>query len=65
MLGDAKYGAEEANADLATLGLRRMFLHAHSCAFSWPEGGAEQSFNAPLPEALKAVLDQLGAGRRR
>jgi 23S rRNA pseudouridine955/2504/2580 synthase len=58
VLGDDKYGAEAANAELASLGLRRMFLHAHSLAFSWPGGGA-QSFSAPLPPELRGVLDRL------
>jgi len=58
VLGDEKYGAEAANSELASLGLRRMFLHAHSLAFSWPEGGA-QSFSAPLPLELRRVLDRL------
>jgi 23S rRNA pseudouridine955/2504/2580 synthase len=58
VLGDEKYGAEAANAELASLGLHRMFLHAHSLAFSWPGGGAE-SFSAPLPAELHAVLDRL------
>ncbi len=65
--GDEKYGDPAANAAFAQLGLSRMFLHAHSCSFTWPDG-AEQSFNAPLPEELKAVLDRLEhprAGRRR
>ncbi len=58
VLGDQKYGAKAANAELAGLGLKRMFLHAHSLAFSWPGGGA-QSFNAPLPQELRGVLDRL------
>lgn len=62
VLGDEKYGAEAANAELGELGLKRMFLHAHSLAFSWPGGGA-QSFNAPLPPELRAVLDRLSEHR--
>jgi 23S rRNA pseudouridine955/2504/2580 synthase len=62
--GDAKYGDESFNARLAALGLSRMFLHAHSCSFVWPQSGAEQSFNAPLPAVLKAVLEQLAAPAR-
>ncbi|HEX4025375.1 MAG TPA: RluA family pseudouridine synthase [Steroidobacteraceae bacterium] len=62
--GDPKYGDAAFNAALAALGLKRMFLHAHSCSFTWPESGAEQSFNAPLPAPLKAVLEQLAAPRR-
>jgi 23S rRNA pseudouridine955/2504/2580 synthase len=62
--GDAKYGDEAFNERAKAAGLTRMFLHAHSCSFSWPEGGSEQSFNAPLPAALKAVLDALTRGPR-
>ncbi len=64
VLGDAKYGLEASNEDCAALGLKRMFLHAHSLAFSWPDG-AEQSFSAPLPDELRAVLDALTGGRAR
>jgi 23S rRNA pseudouridine955/2504/2580 synthase len=64
VLGDQKYGTEAANGALAALGLQRMFLHAHSLAFSWPDGTA-QSFSAPLPAELRAVLDRLASGRRR
>ena len=64
VLGDAKYGREAINSELAGLGLKRMFLHAHSLSFSWPDG-AEQSFSAPLPNELRAVLDQLSSSRAR
>ncbi len=60
--GDPKYGDAEFNARLRELGLTRMFLHAHSCAFRWPRG-AEVSLSAPLPEALKDVLERLGTPR--
>jgi 23S rRNA pseudouridine955/2504/2580 synthase len=62
--GDEKYGDPAANADFAALGLRRMFLHAHSCSFTWPDG-SEQSFNAPLPDELRAVLERLQQRRPR
>jgi len=63
--GDEKYGDPLANAAFAELGLTRMFLHAHSCSFTWPDG-TEQSFNAPLPDELRAVLERLkGRGTRR
>jgi 23S rRNA pseudouridine955/2504/2580 synthase len=64
--GDPKYGDAAFNAALRELGLTRMFLHAHSCAFAWP-GGSEVALSAPLPAELKALLDRLGsrgAGRR-
>ncbi|MGH7210701.1 MAG: RluA family pseudouridine synthase, partial [Acetobacteraceae bacterium] len=61
VIGDEKYGDPAANAQLRALGLQRMFLHAHSCGFTWPESGVEQSFNAPLPPELRQVLDRLAA----
>jgi 23S rRNA pseudouridine955/2504/2580 synthase len=57
--GDEKYGDREFNARLRTLGLRRMFLHASSIAFRWPESGSEFRAEAPLPAELAAVLEKL------
>ena len=34
--GDEKYGDEEFNEEMKALGLKRMFLHAHSVSFDWP-----------------------------
>jgi 23S rRNA pseudouridine955/2504/2580 synthase len=62
--GDVKYGDATANAALRELGLRRMFLHAHSVSFDWPQGG-QLSVSAPLPAELKAVLDALAAPGQR
>jgi 23S rRNA pseudouridine955/2504/2580 synthase len=59
--GDAKYGDDDFNKAMVPLGLTRMFLHAHSLSFVWPESGREQSFSAPLPPALRGVLDALGS----
>ena len=56
--GDVKYGDAAANAALREAGLQRMFLHAHSVSLDWPQGGT-LSLSSPLPEELKAVLDQL------
>jgi len=61
--GDEKYGDAEFNASLSSLGLGRMFLHAHSIAFQWPRGG-EVSASAPLPPELATVLDKLEASGR-
>jgi len=67
--GDDKYGDREFNAELEDLGLNRMFLHASSVSFTWPDKGTEFSANAPLPADLGAVIDALSAegssGRRR
>ncbi|HEV3181797.1 MAG TPA: RluA family pseudouridine synthase [Steroidobacteraceae bacterium] len=63
--GDEKYGDAAFNEALRALGLKRMFLHAHSLSFSWPRGG-EFSINTPLPAELAALIDTLAAsGRRR
>jgi 23S rRNA pseudouridine955/2504/2580 synthase len=61
--GDDRYGDREFNARLERLGLRRMFLHAHSVAFAWPDTGAEVSVSVPLPEDLRRVLDVLSEAR--
>ena len=57
--GDEKYGDAAFNEELRTFGLKRMFLHAHSLGFAWPQGG-EFSVSTPLPPELAAVLDELG-----
>jgi 23S rRNA pseudouridine955/2504/2580 synthase len=62
--GDEKYGDSKFNEMLQPLGLKRMFLHAHSCSFAWSHGTGELSFSAPLPPALHAVLDALTPKKR-
>jgi 23S rRNA pseudouridine955/2504/2580 synthase len=60
--GDGKYGDRECNARLRALGLRRMFLHASSVSFHWPDNGQEFRAEAPLPAELGAVLEKLREG---
>jgi 23S rRNA pseudouridine955/2504/2580 synthase len=60
--GDEKYGDRDCNARLRSLGLRRMFLHASSVAFCWPDTGVEFRAHAPLPSELEAVLANLREG---
>jgi 23S rRNA pseudouridine955/2504/2580 synthase len=62
--GDEKYGDPEFNAEMQAFGLERMFLHAHSVSFEWPEGG-EFSVNTPLPPGLAATIDELAAEKTR
>ena len=62
--GDQKYGDAQFNGELAGLGLSRMFLHAHSIGFEWPDGSS-QSFSAPLPEDLRRLLDAIAARPRQ
>jgi 23S rRNA pseudouridine955/2504/2580 synthase len=59
VLGDEKYGDAEANKWARQLGLRRLFLHAHSLRFRWPGDKRVCEYAAPLPEALDGVLQKL------
>jgi 23S rRNA pseudouridine955/2504/2580 synthase len=65
--GDTKYGDAEFNEEMRKFDLRRMFLHAASVSFTWPDRGTPFSVNAPLPPELAAVVDRLSAlpARRR
>jgi len=56
--GDEKYGDAEFNEAMSELGLKRMFLHAHSVSFDWPEGG-QLSVNTPLPPELASVVERI------
>jgi 23S rRNA pseudouridine955/2504/2580 synthase len=56
---DEKYGDPDFNRRMRELGLKRLFLHAHSIGFADPESGREVHVSAPLPEDLRAVLDRL------
>jgi 23S rRNA pseudouridine955/2504/2580 synthase len=57
--GDPKYGDPAFNEQMQELGLRRLFLHAHSISYDDPDRRVEVSVSAPLPDELKAFLDQL------
>ncbi|MBK8283513.1 MAG: RluA family pseudouridine synthase [Ahniella sp.] len=59
VLGDEKYGDEAANKGAKHWGLKRMFLHAKSFAFSLPD--QEYAFTAPLADELRTVVDRLQA----
>jgi len=57
--GDDKYGDFARNRELMKQGLKRMFLHAHSIAFSHPLTGEPLQISAPLPPELQGFLDKL------
>jgi 23S rRNA pseudouridine955/2504/2580 synthase len=70
--GDDRYGERDFDNYLRAFGLQRMFLHAHSLAFEWPDTGEPFDASAPLPDDLKSVLTALAIknvaqakGRRR
>lgn len=62
LAGDEKYGDGEFNRQMRGLGLKRLFLHAHSIAYGDPDNGRDIHVSSPLPEELRAVLDRLSAG---
>ena len=57
--GDERYGDKDFDEYLKSFGLKRMFLHAHSLSFDWPDTGEPFNASAPLPEDLKSVLTAL------
>lgn len=57
--GDDKYGDFARNKELARQGLKRMFLHAYSIAFTHPLTGEPLRLAAPLPSELQRFLDKL------
>jgi 23S rRNA pseudouridine955/2504/2580 synthase len=59
ILGDTKYGDDEANRKIRAIGLRRLFLHAHRISFRWPGEADELIFHAPLPIDLEELVDKL------
>ncbi len=59
LAGDARYGERDFNRRIKSLGLRRLFLHAHSLAFTHPRSGQPMHFSAPMASDLRQVLDKL------
>lgn len=57
LAGDEKYGSREFNRRMREAGLRRLFLHA--ARFEFSIGERSYGFSAPLPDALREVLDRL------
>jgi 23S rRNA pseudouridine955/2504/2580 synthase len=61
VVGDERYGDPAVNRRWAGRGLRRMFLHAHSVGFEWPDGSGEVAISVPLPPELASVLQGLAS----
>lgn len=57
LAGDERYCDAELLAQDKTLGLKRMFLHAHRLDIQWPE--PDTVISAPLPDALNEFLTTL------
>ncbi|RMG50846.1 MAG: RluA family pseudouridine synthase [Gammaproteobacteria bacterium] len=59
VLGDERYGDHRLNREWRRRGLKRMFLHAWQLEFRLPLTGTRYQAEAPLPDALKTLLDGL------
>jgi 23S rRNA pseudouridine955/2504/2580 synthase len=59
IVGDEKYGDADANHWAKGLGLKRLFLHAHSLAIPWPGEKRRIAVKAPLPSGLETFLEKL------
>lgn len=57
--GDRLYGDPDFNRQMKRAGLQRLFLHARRLRFSHPDSGARVEICAPLPPALRKVLEYL------
>lgn len=57
--GDEKYGDPAFNKLMRELGLKRMFLHAHSIRFNLPDDGGQVQVTAPLDQALQRVVERI------
>ena len=55
IVGDERYGDEEANKLAKRFGLKRLFLHAQSIAFA-DGSGNEMHFTSPLADDLERFL---------
>jgi len=56
--GDTKYGDENFNKAMRSIGLKRLFLHAHFIRFQLPDG-QKVEFSAPLPGELQKIVDEM------
>lgn len=61
VIGDAVYGRGRASAVKAS----RQLLHAAKLSLNHPKTGKRLTFEAPLPEDMKALLERLRAGIKK
>lgn len=59
LVGDEKYGNDNFNAQMRSLGLKRLFLHAAELGFYLPEAKEKTIVKAPLANDLAAVIQKL------
>lgn len=61
IIGDDRYGDENANQVFRKLGLTRLFLHAQTLSFPHPRTGQPFTATAPLEQELETFLKQLAS----
>jgi 23S rRNA pseudouridine955/2504/2580 synthase len=59
LAGDDKYGDADFNRRMRNLGLKRLFLHAHTVAFEDHERQRNMHVSAPLSTDLRKLIQQL------
>lgn len=59
IVGDDRYGDDEANRQFRALGLRRLFLHASSLRFDWEGARRGLCIEAPLSAELRSLVEKL------
>ncbi len=57
--GDEKYGNDRYNRYIASLGFKRLFLHARGVSFNLQEPTVEVTVNAPLDKSFEDLLAKL------
>lgn len=58
LVGDRRYSPKARQKHWKSVGVKRMFLHAHQVRF-FTKDGEEQVVSAPLPEELGSLLEKL------
>jgi 23S rRNA pseudouridine955/2504/2580 synthase len=56
IVGDERYGEDDANKHFRQKGYKRMFLHAQVLRFQHPVTGVAMAVTAPLPPQLDHLL---------
>lgn len=56
---DDKYGVNEFTEQMNSLGLKRLYLHAKTLAFTHPNTGEVMKWEAPLDNELEKILTRL------
>lgn len=61
LAGDDKYGQRDFNKTMKKVGLKRLFLHAWKLGISHPSSHEPLLIEAPIPEHLQHIINQLKA----